>query len=274
MKKNQLHLFVVLITMLVFSTLLVAGQDNGTDQATFSYSNPAKAGRIIATCYHGSITVKGYNGQEIRVVAKVREKLLKKSKKKSNMHIIQQRSTGLKIEEENNVVKISVRSMTNTVDLTITVPYSSSLTLKTYNRGDIRVENVSGELDINNYNGAISLNGVSGVAVTHTYNGPVKVTFKKILNKPMSFSSFNGDVDITFPANLKADVKLKTTMGSIYSDFDIKMTPVAAKKVSDERKKGGKFKISFDDAMVGKINGGGELINFKTYNGDIYIRKK
>ncbi|MGB6867250.1 MAG: hypothetical protein WBE11_16325, partial [Candidatus Aminicenantaceae bacterium] len=110
--------------------------------------------------------------------------------------------------------------------------------------------------------------------VAHTYNGEVTVSFKQITpDKPMSFSTWNGDVDVTFPAMVKADVRMKSEMGDVYSDFDIQLKQAPQKAVEDERKEGGGYKISFEKAVYGSINGGGPEFQFKTYHGDIFIRK-
>ena len=39
--------------------------------------------------------------------------------------------------------------------------------------------------------------------------------------KPMSFTSFNGDVDVTLPANLAADLIVASQQGDVYTDFDV-----------------------------------------------------
>ncbi|HEU0004722.1 MAG TPA: hypothetical protein VFS12_01915, partial [Terriglobia bacterium] len=60
----------------------------------------------------------------------------------------------------------------------------------------------------------------------------------------------------------------------VYSDFDIQ--PAAANRapvVKDERTKGGKFSVQVDKGVVGDINGGGQEVQFKTFDGDIYIRR-
>ncbi len=38
----------------------------------------------------------------------------------------------------------------------------------------------------------------------------------------MSFSTMNGDVDVTMPGDVKARVKLKSDNGEIYSDFEVR----------------------------------------------------
>ncbi len=105
-------------------------------------------------------------------------------------------------------------------------------------------------------------------------NGDIEVGLNRIGDKPMSFSTMNGDVDLTLPADAKASLKMKTQTGEVYSDFDIALSR-APQKVEDSGKpERGKYRISFESAIYGNINGGGPEITLNTYSGDIYIRKK
>jgi DUF4097 and DUF4098 domain-containing protein YvlB len=61
---------------------------------------------------------------------------------------------------------------------------------------------------------------ISGSAVASTTNGNVRCTFAEVApGKAMSFSSFNGDVDVTFPASLAADLRIDAGRGEILTDF-------------------------------------------------------
>ena len=91
----------------------------------------------------------------------------------------------------------------------------------------------------------------------------------------MSFTSLNGRVDVTLPADAKARLRLKTTNGAVYSDFDVKMDADNSKPViEDNRNKGGRYRIRMDHGVSGMINGGGPDYTFQTMNGDILIHKK
>ncbi|MEJ0032305.1 MAG: hypothetical protein WDO15_18930 [Bacteroidota bacterium] len=70
--------------------------------------------------------------------------------------------------------------------------------------------------------------------VATTYNGEIKVTFDKIAeNTPMSYVTYNGDIDISFPATLKASLKMKTQQGEVLTGFDVKTCGSIACKVGD-----------------------------------------
>jgi len=98
----------------------------------------------------------------------------------------------------------------------------------------------------------------------------------QVSGKPMSFSTLNGTVDVTLPASTKADLKMKSGQGDIFSDFDImlKANPQQPTTEVTNGNRGKRYRITFDRAMVGTINGGGPEVQFTTFNGTIYIRKK
>lgn len=190
------------------------------------------------------------------------------------MYVISSSSSGLKIEEENNVVRIKSSRVprANEMKVTVKVPFSTSVKVKSFLGGAIEVSGVNGDIEANHKNGDIRLTDVSGNVVAHTMNGEVKVIFKKVnLDKPMSFSSFNGSIDVTFPANAKYNFKMKTDHGDIYSDFKLKTIDKPTRQAP--QRKNGRFVVKFEKTVYAELNGGGEEVTFKTYRGDIYIRK-
>ena len=249
-------------------------ESSGPDRVAYT-TDPARPTRVTASLVNGGITVKAYDGKEVVVEARARTHDRDSSRSESgNMKRIVVSSTGLSVEAENNEVHVSTDSYARPIDLTITVPVHTSLKLSAVNDGNIMVTGVDGELDVNDVNGSVTLNNVSGSAVAHALNGRVLVTFNHINQKPMAFSSLNGDIDVTFPADLKANLTLKSDRGEIFSDFDVQVQASAPKQtVEDGRKDGGKYVVKIDRAVHGTIGGGGPEMQFTNFNGSIYIRK-
>ena len=97
-------------------------------------------------------------------------------------------------------------------DVTMQVPAQTSLRLKTLNGGKIMVEDISGEIEAENTNGAVIITDVSGSVVANSTNGKVTVSLNKVTpNKNMSFSTLNGTVDVTLPADVKANLRMRPT---------------------------------------------------------------
>ena len=87
----------------------------------------------------------------------------------------------------------------------------------------------------------------------------------------MAFSSMNGKIDVTLPADTKANLKLKSANGQMYSDFDIAVDKTAPKVQATNEDHFHEIKI--DDWVHGTINGGDPEIMVQTQYGAIYIRK-
>lgn len=244
------------------------------DRVNVPLTDPTRPASIRVSVLSGSITIKGADVKEIAVEARVRPEE-ERERKGSGMKRIQIATTGLSVEEENNSVRIGADSHQRTVDLTITVPRQCSLRLRSTNDGDIIVSNIEGELDVNNTNGPVTLTGISGSVIAHALNEDIKVTFNRLApGKPMAFSSLNGNIDVTFPADFKANVSIKSDNGDVYSDFDVALVAAPAQPiVQDSPRKGGKFQVKIEKTVRGTINGGGPEFQFTNFNGDIFIRK-
>lgn len=269
----------------VIGLLVLAGfgqacaQEGAVDRVTVKLTDPSRQALVEVGLVNGGINVTAYDGNEIIVEAVTpTRKLVEGGEEgggKNGMFRIPVNSTALEVVEENNKVEISTQSWKRTVDLNIRVPKNTSLNLRCVNNGDIYVEGVNGDIDVNNVNGAVTLKDVSGSVIGHALNGDLIVTFRSIdSDKPMSFSSLNGDVDVTFPENLRCDVNIKNDMGDVYSDFEISRVDKPVKMYEDnDEAEDGKYRVRIERTFYGTINGGGPEFSFKNFNGDILIRQ-
>jgi DUF4097 and DUF4098 domain-containing protein YvlB len=240
-------------------------------------SDPNRPAFLKVGLLSGGIVVRGTAGKEVVVEAMMppEEEDHDREKKGGTLKLIPNTSLGLTAEEEDNTVTIStgLRGVSRRIDLVIQVPTACSMKLSTVNEGDIEVENVSGDLEINNTNGSITLKQIAGSAVAQTLNGGVHVVFTRVNpDKAMSFSSMNGDIDVTFPAALKASLQLKSEQGDIFTDFNMQLDKTTARVDKNDKGKG-KFRVTVEKVMRGTVNGGGQEIQFTNFNGDIFIRK-
>jgi DUF4097 and DUF4098 domain-containing protein YvlB len=274
---NQAYSFrsLVIVGVMAGVALLtpLAEAQTGPDRVSVNLSDPARPAFIKASMVNGGITVKAYDGKEVIVEARTRNE--EREKPSGGPKRINVSTTGLSIEEENNEVRINTESYARTIDLTISVPVHTSVKLRAVNDGDITVTGVEGEIDVDDVNGAVTLNNISGSAVAHALNEHVHATFAKVNpQKPMAFSSLNGDIDVTFPADVKANVSIRSDRGDVFSDFDVQLQASAPKQeVEDGRGKGGKYRVKIDKTVHGTINGGGPEYQFTNFQGQIYIRK-
>lgn len=248
----------------------------GGEKITVPFTDPARPGRLTAGLMSGNIRVRGYNGQAVIVDTRVpddNDDERRNRGDRTGLRRIPNTSSGLTIEEENNEMRISAQVHKEVV-LDIQVPFRTALKLSLTNGDDIVVENVESDMEVNNVNGDVTLTNVAGTAIVHSTNGEIKASFRSVSGKPMSFTTFNGDVDVSLPQDLKATVRLDSGQGDVYTDFPIEMMPTALNQtVEDNRSKGGKYRIKVEKAMIARINGGGPDYTFKTFNGDIHLRR-
>ncbi|MGB6685507.1 MAG: DUF4097 family beta strand repeat-containing protein [Candidatus Acidiferrum sp.] len=276
---NQMQLFKTIFAVAAafgvaaIAPAVQAQTQSGSDRIVVKLDDPARAAFVKASLVNGGITVKAYDGKEVIVEARARnEEAEKPSSGPKRLNIS---TTGLSIEEENNEVRVSTESYARTIDLTISVPVHTSVKLRAVNDGDIVVTGVDGDLDVDDINGSVTLNNISGSAVAHALNGHVHANFVKVnAQKPMAFSSLNGDIDVTFPADVKANVSIKSDRGDVFSDFDVQLQASAPQQVvEDGRANGGKYRVKIDKTVHGTVNGGGPEYQFTNFQGQIYIRK-
>src|SRR5262249_3450588 len=179
---------------------------------------------------------------------------------------------GFQVIEEHNEITIS--GANRALDFDIRVPSRTSLRVNTVNGGAIVIDAIEGEIETNNTNGSITLTNIAGSVVANSTNGKVAVTFKSVTSgKAMAFTSLNGAVDVTLPASTKADLKLQSDRGDVYTDFDVQLRPAAPPKPDDAGRGSGRFRLNVNRAISGTINGGGAEFELRTFNGDVYLRK-
>ena len=277
-----------------------------TDSLYVAFSDPSRPGTVKASLMMGGIKVSTHSRKDVLILSKqsdefpfnpesfdiFTEDIVKPedrilaiepapnsgknkpdSEKIKGLRKIQSSNFGIHVEEENNIIEIN---MPPTVfmgrsgnELHLFVPKETALELNCVS-GEIEVENINGDINVQTTNGKIVLDNVGGAVIAHSMQSIETVISRADLNKPMSFSTFNGDIDVTLPASVKATFKLKSH-GDIYTDFDTS-TRTKNRRISED-KNHGPYSASIEEVLSIPVNGGGADIEFTTFTGNIYIRK-
>lgn len=116
---------------------------------------------------------------------------------------------------------------------------------------DVRAKTVSGELKVRGQLGGLDFESVSG---DFEFRGDIRN------DGTYSATTHSGDVRVTLPSNLAANLDLKTFSGDLRTEFPLTLEP-------GERpgRKGREMRTT--------INGGGARISLSTFSGDITIAK-
>jgi DUF4097 and DUF4098 domain-containing protein YvlB len=239
-------------------------------------SDPSRPARLEIALFSGDIRVEGYDGNEVILVADapIRDSDGDEKPREDGLRRIQSSSVGLTVEESDNTVSVRMDFSPKNADIEVRVPRRTSVHASLVNGGDVEVAGVSGEHELSNVNGDVMATDITGSAVINATNGDVRATFASVdATKPMSFTSFNGDVDVTLPANLAADLIVASQQGDVYTDFDVEAQN-DPRSVERSGGPGGRYQVRVRQQSRYAIGGGGPDIQLRTFNGDVMIRKR
>jgi len=258
--------------------LVVASNANAQsdERVVVPLSDPSRPAIVEIALFSGDISVKAYDGNEVIIVTDtpVRDADEPEPPRADGLRRIQSSTVGLTAEESNNTVSLRMDFSPRGVDLEVQVPRRTSVHASLVNGGDITINGVTGEHELSNVNGDVIATDVTGSAVMNSTNGDVQATFVEVsATKPMSFSSFNGDVDVTLPARLVADLLVTSQQGEVLTDFDVvaQQDPTVLERNGGP---GGNYRVRMQRQTRYAIGGGGPDIQLRTFNGDIMIRKR
>lgn len=126
--------------------------------------------------------------------------------------------------------------------------------------GDVRLSEVSGTLRSKSVSGTLSARGALDGLEFESVSGGLE--FRGDFRGAGSFSAntHSGDIRLTLPENLAADLELKTFSGDMRTEFPLTLRPGA--QVGRRTRE-----------MQTTINGGGARVRLGTFSGDITIQK-
>ncbi len=149
------------------------------------------------------------------------------------------------------------------VDFTVLLPAGVKVLAGTVN-GEVQVEGVTEEVDASSVNGRVEAASSGGPVRASSVNGSVDARMGTIgAGSRLTLESVNGSVSVTLPADLRAEVDLTTTNGSVQSDF-----PIAVLGSLDRRHLHGTI-----GGAPGTAGGGTPELRIETVNGSIALRK-
>jgi hypothetical protein len=141
------------------------------------------------------------------------------------------------------------------VEFEIRVPRGVNVSSGTVN-GELRVENVTGEVRASTVNGGVEAHSLGGPVTASTVNGDVNVRMASVGERDLSFATVNGSMRVELPERLDADVEMTTVNGQLEADYPLTVS--------------GRVNPRHLRATIGR---GGPRIKFTTVNGSVTLRK-
>lgn len=252
--------------------LLAAGPATAqTQEFVVPLSAPGQPAILDVNLNQGGLVVEAFDGDQIVIESRSPEPAAA-VEKVDGMYRIPNNSIGLKIEERDNTVSISTDWNGDGIQLAVKVPRRTSIRAQVINGSDLVVSGVSGQHELKNINGSIEARGIRGSLVANSRNGGLTIEFLEIApDTPMSFITWNGAVDVTFPPDLRATLKMQAGQGDIQTDFPVELRPSEPARTEQSNGKG--YRVELNREVVATVGGGGAEMRFKTFNGSILIRK-
>lgn len=232
--RTGLHLLISVIGVMATAAVLSgadpaspAGDENTSASPTsLKFSDPAKPGKIKLRVMWGDVAVTGADTPEVTIQSNIK-----------NKNAPERRPDGLRrldtevtyrASEKDNVITIELGGDSSSpaatgASMTITTPRNTSVVVENSLGGNVTLKNLVGDTEVRCLNGEVKLDQISGSALVETMNGEIHATFAKVAEgKPLSFTSMNGEVEVRVPADTKANVRLRTQNGAVFTDFDDK----------------------------------------------------
>lgn len=228
----------------------------------------AKDGKISIEMDAGDLKIEGYDGDEVIFKGNGFEAPPEQAKGLKALYntAVDNTGIGLSVTNQNGILKVEKASRKH-VNYAIKVPKNSAVFFEqtNWNRANITISNVEGDLEIKTNNGKIELLNITGPVVANTTAGDVKVVYSSLDQaKPSAISVISGTIDVTLPANAKANLNMRSITGEMYTDFDL----------GQKTSKDGLPKVGGGHTIDATANGGGVEIQLKTISSNIYLRKQ
>ncbi len=210
------------------------------------------------------IVVKAHNSNQLLLKGGKAEKIPEKAK---GLKLVGEEGTdntniGFSVEQKGNT--LIVKNLRRDGKAEIYLPASQNILVKSRYLNDIEIIGFTGEVEASaEVVGNITLKEVTGPLTVNSNTGTVEVIFSKLNQKsPTTITTATGTVDITLPRDTPATVTMNSTMGEVYTDFDLKLPEKDGLRAVSSQK------------LKGELNGGGGTIQLNSATGNIFLRKK
>ncbi|HEY3287970.1 MAG TPA: DUF4097 family beta strand repeat-containing protein [Gemmatimonadaceae bacterium] len=288
-------LFATAAALLIFpDAARCQGQERQRIDTTFAF---AKGGGVDLALVSGDIIVTGWARNEVKILASIeigyfetsfspsRVSINAKSRRnrmgESRIEISVPVGTQVRASSVSGNVRVrgtSGETLVNSVSGDIEVRDASDVVEMHAVSGDVRAENLRGRIQVNTVSGDIRLDDAAGAVRGKTVSGTLVVRgaldgldfesvsgdfeFRGDFRGTGSFAAntHSGDIRVTLPENLAADLDLQTFSGDLRTEFPLTLQP-------------GQTAGRRGREMRTTINGGGARISLGTFSGDITIQK-
>lgn len=214
--------FIPLLVWAVASSFASGAESTVTSVA---FSDPSRPGVVQIWVSQGRVVVNGDASLTQNVTVQSNIAAENSSLRRPDGLRVVSAAASFSVVEKDNVVHLDYGRDTvptgRGASFEIAVPTATQVVVNTAFGGDVEIKNITGDVEVKNLNGQIRLVGLAGGALIESMNGEIEATFSALApEKPLSFTSMNGEILVRLPAKAGASVRFRTQNGSILTDFD------------------------------------------------------
>lgn len=251
--------FLFIISVLIFSQNIDAQSKDKID-----FSEDLDGINLVSIESIYDVTVRSHDNEELIISSTPMNNQPNKSKGLKPIYENEGDNTGVGCNVSKLENTLVIKSLRNFNAIVVYLPKKISIKINVSGTGVVNIYDMESEIEVSNINGNIMMKKVTGPITASTNSGNIEISMINLDHSyPITISSLTSDIDLALPENTKANLKLISDRGEVYSNFDIENKD---KKGLDRTKRG--------LTVIGKINDGGNMITLKTVSGSIYLRKK
>ena len=205
---------------------------------------------------NGSIRVQGWDGDSVRVTARLQANGRSDAEATALLHDVRVTADGRTVRSEGPSGFGGYRTDWS-ASYVVWVPRRFDLTLDA-NNGSLGVAGVTGKLDLRTTNGSVALSDVGGEVHARTQNGSLNVELagKGWDGAGLDAETQNGSVRLMVPEQYAAQLETGTVNGRINTDIPITVQGRISRQLSVP------------------LNGGGRTVRAMTTNGSVRISER
>lgn len=249
------------ISILMLLSIGVFAQNK---QNSFKQSFSGADKRVVILSASSNLTIEGIAGTEVIVESDKQEKEF--PDEAQGLKIVSpggatdNTGIGANVQVEGNTLKIRLPKSKYYGNFVVKVPKDLSVSIKENGNsyGKWFISGMKGEVEAETSYSTLNIKNVSGPIVARGGYGKIYVEYDQLSQSRPNSISASGAVDITLPADAKANLKVQATYADFFTDFDIAPTKQEEKDKGEKGEKSAKINAAFPNGQQAKaisING-------------------
>ncbi len=212
------------ISVLILLTFSVFAQ---TKLTSFKQSFSGADKRVMIFSASNRLTIEGTTGTEVIIETGKPERDIPEEAEGLKMvtpgGMTDNTGIGANVVVEGNTLRIKLPKSRYSGDYILKIPKTLNISVKEVlnSYATWEISGMSGEVETETSFSSLKIKNVSGPIVAHGGYGKIYVEYDQLnQTRPNSITS-SGSIDITLPADTKANLKVQTMYADFFTDFDI-----------------------------------------------------